>query len=1479
MKLSTRAKGEFLLFVCIIFFSFFAVQPVIRSLNDKLISIRDDVLTHLENDHHVRLAYEALSPSLFRGLIIRNITLYDKRTNIKVASFEEFSIRYRFIELLKGNTAALLHSLYIKNGFIDINLLESLAFIAKLNTPLQNTANQDSITLHRPINGIGAVESFFSTKLTSLNIYIQNVLVSVTAPEQKLQANILEGICAITPQDISVNLNTAAAYHNTLYPALHNCNTVFTIEGKIEKNLTAGTATAYFSQVSTQYVRIDSTKIFMSYKDHLLTATLMQNMLPLNFSVNWDTQTNAVRGIFNCREFSPLQKLTFYNTPAIIDQLSPLAITGNADFSLIDNQLTWNSQLLCNVPEISTADFSLAPTTMAVSANGKDRHIEISQLNWQGSNIDVQSAFAFNTDSLLPTGFVNVNAFTLPSGTPISGYVQFAKSGRSVICSTPSLKLAKGQLEAVKVRLTPSAKQLHYSLAAKDGAGSYALDGSYTYGTGSATGSLALHAACDAVSVANLYRLAGAVAPTAELPANLIDPIKCTTEFYLSGTLEKFSYNCIRLIAASDQNDDFYLLCSLNGNQQSLSVDDIACSYQNIALSGNIKADFDTLEDISFESALVVNETKYPIRGFFSDNTLTLYGDYGISMTALYDPSLGIKGRIKTTGTPLPFASLFLACDSEFQYTDIHNWNVHIEDGRFYYGTPLSFMQDAARMSFSGSISPAGLFFDNVKLGTSNDLLTGSAAAAVNSAEQSVRIAVALGSAHQNEKIEIDASLSIPDFSSASGKLIFENLALYRFLPDQKTGSYISAKVEFKQSADGFSVGLSLPNLSANVNNTDLSLSSELSIENDRITLDKTNITWGDHTVSSLTAGFELLKGSGTLNADYSGSFNLPRIDGTMAKNPLKAHVAASFASAASHTSQNEPLPLSTHIAKLLTHFSTTAILSNWQLSSIMGTTDIPVAFIRDPGVTALYAGEHNEINGFITDDGIVALHAAQPLPLTFNLQGAVRRNELDIRLKDLYANMKTVWNITGLDVVQFHAGELTGNLDITGKVMEPEFNGSLTAVGIAVNSPYFIPEIFKTDVLNIKANGTTVEAPYTILNGPSTNIWASCKMEMLHWIPNEIIIQCGTLDKKMGILKTDNILFEAEGLASAAATITITPTNITIEGEGTFNEGFFAFKVLEMDKFNKRFSAPSDTTFDMKLNLTLGQTAEFRWPSANSSLFKTYLPTMTPLTVTVDSEGESFSIKGDAKMRGGEIFYLKHNFYIREGNLTFIGKENEIDPLINLRAEIRDRDDRGEPIRYLLTAKEQPLTKFRPILTSDPPTSSHEMAQWANILIGDLKKDSPLQNALVTGSDVLLNQIAIFTSLKDRIRSFLHLDVFSFRSLLLQNAIFGNLFNTSGKALLDASNYLDNTSVYIGKYFGSAIYADALLQLSSHNDTTLKNSTVNRPMYKNILFQPEIGIEMATPFFMMRWSMAPTQMDTMFVGDTGLTFSVKHSY
>ena len=315
------------------------------------------------------------------------------------------------------------------------------------------------------------------------------------------------------------------------------------------------------------------------------------------------------------------------------------------------------------------------------------------------------------------------------------------------------------------------------------------------------------------------------------------------------------------------------------------------------------------------------------------------------------------------------------------------------------------------------------------------------------------------------------------------------------------------------------------------------------------------------------------------------------------------------------------------------------------------------------------------------------------------------------------------------------------------------------------------------------------------------------------------------------------------------------------------------------MDKFQAKYAGKNGPAFNMKLDLQLGKKAEFRWPTADIPILRALIPTETPISLTVGGENGSVSMKGSVRMRGGEVFYLKRNFYIREGNVEFTDLGGDIDPLVTVRAEIRDRDEKGEALRIILTAKEQRLSQFTPELNSEPSRSSLEIMQLlGQAFVGDTKKESALQNILVTSSD-LLAQIGFLKKSENAIRDFLRLDAFSFRTLVLHNAIFGNLFNANRDKSLTISNYFDNTSVYIGKYFGSAIYADALLHLSYYDEKSLKNGGTKRPVYNNLLFQPEIGLEMATPFFLLRWSVAPTKPETLFVGDAALTFSWKYAY
>jgi len=1467
MKPAARTKVEFLLFLCILILSFAALRPLMKTLQKKLSEARYLILTKLEQTYNIRLSYESLSPSILRSVSLRNVKIYDAEHNIEIASFEDFSVQYRFWALLFGNTAEILDSVNIANGFIDIDLVKNEMLAEKFNAVLQ-TSRSTPTTVDTE-----QILSFFSSQL--LTVHIKNIRLRFKNAVHDINARIADGYVGIDTEAITVSLSSTASYRNADYTAVGHAETAFTIEGKFDKHLTAGSAVAAFSHLSTDQFGIYRLKLFADYRDKVLTFNTMQDFQPIDFTASWNVETNEIGGRFSCENFAPLQSVTVYNAPKGLAQFTSTTMSGDFRFTLSDRKVNWDTDLRFSLPAVSFSSYRLAASQLRLEAKGNNTEIDISRLSLLGKDIDAFSKFTVNLDTKLPTGRITLKRLTLPSGASAAADFQFSKRGKAFVCNIPALTVGEGLLHNIKLSVTPSSKKADYTLSAEDGYGKYSFDGSYIYNEGSATASphfLELHGAFDAVGISTICRLIQAVFPKADIPQKAVESLQCTTEFYISSDLHDFSYNCIRLVLVSNALDDFYALVSLKGNQSSFAITDIDVAYKKMSVRGNINADFERLSDIIFTSSLVVNSIGYQVQAFLSQNVLTVYGDYGLALSVLYEKGEGFKGTVKVDGLPLPFLPLFLTLDSGFYYRNSTDWLYTIDSGYISYGTLASLARTAVGLNFRGKANPSGLFLPEVTLGTEEALtgtLTVTAPPAETEAEKNYIAAMNLVSSDKAEMIDFAANLAFSDQGvRADGSLTLDTISLARFLYTQGKTHWVSADASFSASPDSLLFKFNLSQLSMFVQGKDLNASGSLTVENEKAILNSAQMDWGTHKVADITGQFSLAEMIGMLDADYAGE---------AANKKMKTHIRTAY-TGVQPDGNNKPT-LFSRLKSITERFTITTALSNWQFGDSAGKGPVPLSVIRDTGVTALYAGKNDDITGFILDDGVVSLQLAESLPLKCNLNGTIKKEALDLHITGIRADIKRIWDITGLDYVLFYGGTLSGDVAIGGKPMEPEFNGKLVGENITVNSPRYAPEVYGPVALDIIADGTGLEVPYTVLKGPSTDIWARCTAEFSGWIPDDISVQCGTLGTKMGVFKTDNILFKADGYAGCTVDIKVTPTLVGVYGSATFDSGYFVFKFNDLDKFNAKHAKSGDIAFDMKLDLQFGHKAEFRWPTADFPILRTLVPTESPLSLIADAGIGKFTMTGDVKMRGGEVFYIKRSFYIREGTITFADVAREIEPLVTLRAEIRDRDSSGEPLRLILTAKDQPLAHFNPTLNSDPPRSTSEIMQLlGQVAIGDTGKDNVWQNLLVTSSDILA-QVGFLKKTESKIRDFLKLDAFSFRTLLLQNAIFGNLFNINKNTTLTMSNYFDNTSVYVGKYFGSAIYADALLHLSHYDSKSLKNDGSKRPVYNDLLFQPEIGLEMSTPFFLLRWSVAPTKPDTLFVGDAALTFSWKYSY
>ena len=160
----------------------------------------------------------------------------------------------------------------------------------------------------------------------------------------------------------------------------------------------------------------------------------------------------------------------------------------------------------------------------------------------------------------------------------------------------------------------------------------------------------------------------------------------------------------------------------------------------------------------------------------------------------------------------------------------------------------------------------------------------------------------------------------------------------------------------------------------------------------------------------------------------------------------------------------------------------------------------------------------------------------------------------------------------------------------------------------------------------------------------------------------------------------------------------------------------------------------------------------------------------------------------------------------------------NQILPTINLRAKMTDFDAQGNRVDIFLVLRDSGLSNINPQFESIPPKDVNEILEILGQSIlptgayGQVNLYS-VASLAAAATDVAerLGYIDVgqTTALTESIRISLGLDMFSIRSNILQNILFDALPGSNiGGTLTPLARYLNNTSIFMGKYVGRSFFA-----------------------------------------------------------------------
>ena len=274
--------------------------------------------------------------------------------------------------------------------------------------------------------------------------------------------------------------------------------------------------------------------------------------------------------------------------------------------------------------------------------------------------------------------------------------------------------------------------------------------------------------------------------------------------------------------------------------------------------------------------------------------------------------------------------------------------------------------------------------------------------------------------------------------------------------------------------------------------------------------------------------------------------------------------------------------------------------------------------------------------------------------------------------------------------------------------VSDPIINGKLHGNNLDLNSPSFIPTHITTQEFDLDLESSTVILPETIFKIEENSINIGAKVILDRLKLDDISISVRTdeghfipVDMDQGFLKVTgkvqaglDISYGQQGIA-VLGSVFVEDTQATVLD--SIND--LASLSSKDDAAQKTETPASTTPISVDLDVSVGNKVNF----VVNPILRGLVAPDSSLHISMDTASSQWSVKGDVVLRGGEVFYLSRNFYMKQGKIVLNESEKKFDPEITVRAETRERDSDGNSVTIILMAQAQNMSSFNPTLTSSP--------------------------------------------------------------------------------------------------------------------------------------------------------------------------------
>ena len=1474
-RLSLITKICIIIFLFIFSLAILLSVPMYKRLSKIVDKYSELVVSQVAQKTGLIVSYESISPSVLAYLGVKGINVNDKDGRT-IVSVKNTHVKYKILPLLKKNYNSILKGISI-NG-VDLNVVELIEFVKEFNSyhapPDAIDTGQSQKSEEEIYNLIKMIMDYIPPNITVKNL---NVLYN----QKPLNASLLVKEIRVLNQEqkksIDFNIKTDA---HVVYTDKVDASGEVLFNGSITQNLENSYININLANFTQGKFMLNKLNFLAAYNQKKFSVRTVQNVIPIALDFIYDIDQSQAQVNIQTQNLSPNSVFSSVSDKNLLNKIKDVSLTVNAgaQYGLKNKMITYSSSGNVFVPD------AMLPGSLTInySLAGNDKKVILNTFDVNGENYSGNANLSYIFKTMQLSGIAELQKLVLPNKKVISTEVYFdplEKSGFMIF--SPQIFIGDKALTALQSRIMPRNDSIDFDLEVNDYShigeadsitqGTIKLDGSYLTKSNYFQTNLSLNTIyLDTVLGIVREVINQDDAKSIEGVQKSVADFVFSGDAYISTDLRSVSYNIPYLVLANTKKENQVLMLVVNGNEQSIQVNNFYLVYGDVAIDATAALDsMPGSSDKFYTIDLISSSIPYHFSGSIMPEVITLTGDYGTDAEVRIGKNKALDGFATFKGLPfmLQNSAYIVSLDTDFSYNEDEGPNITLQHLQVEKDSPDSSVNP--RLEISGSGTKYGAQINSISYTDLYSSLNGTSDITINIDKNifsSAGIQMNLRDSITDESFVIDASVSNPDsvvlnkdsiYTSlyANAMVEISNFSLNRFMNVKHDNNEVTASLYLSGT-------LEHPYATASIQKLTFLLNDEIVAAGGSAILEERDLTINDFFLNAKKWKIDGVTGNASLK-DFTGkvSANITTAGEKNITMPLNLEIQDSY------------VPPDAVIPESLT--------AKLECPSMSGTLfKKPVAFDLSVNYTkdflSFYSSENTGLYGtFGKEEGLYASWNMGDF-LSAEITGNLTKSNQFIKISNISINLnKLLENFTIDDMFKVEQGLLKGSVTMRGPFDTPDFKGALSVANPTFYLPILFEQKLSTDKILLTAANNEFnlsEAVYSLKNTPKFKM--SSRVYMNKWSVDHFDMKVVTLEKQSVPVKFKSPIISLQGDTETNLMLTYENKNFDFSGTIFAENLSISSDITELSNNSSGQGAGEanrleerSVTADLKLKVGTHSSLNF-----NPLLRCVFVP-FSAVNCKIDTTANLYQLDGSLQLKSGDVAYLNRNFYIREGNIKF-NPQDIANPIVTIKAETREKDSNNQTVRIILSAENQYLLDFNPRFTSNPPKSENEIRTLLGQIV--LADSASVGDLFVSAGEYYL-QSTVVRNLENKLRNLLNFDIFSVRTNILQNTI-----NLSTKRkdtnIFSVGNFFDNSTVYIGKYIGSALYVDAMLNMSASDYIDVDYLSTG-----SLLFQPELGLELELPVMNIRWDMTwdltPGLKFKSYVPATSLSLSWKHNF